>query len=389
MTTAQKDPLGPRGRDAVSLPSSGNGLEAPPGAVLICHPGYDEERVILRLLAYSKDNGRGPWVDYNFAHDMCMAVTGNVHPGHFTLTRAADSPKVGVEERGLVASEKYFFHLPETQYAVVRSFRDLRFSPEHVPAHWRKACPSMTREADHVSESCCVSGEDMLVQDAHLIPSTEWGFWTSQNLHSYAIVPAPTTLGREMLTRSNMIRLAANLHLMFDAAHFVLIPGDDGIMQCQWIRRSDQMALKYHKRKIRGGVHVVSPEYAYLACVYRVMVLMQESFLKTGAPMTLVMTKDGKQIQMTGSELIEYIGNEVRNTNPTKSGSRDSLKKRLRGEEGSDSDSESGVDVTEFTRGRPRTKDLEDLIRSNAKRRKLVLASEKGQDIQRQMGYDG
>lgn len=197
-------------------------------------------------------------------------------------------------------------------------------------------------------------------------------------MHKYALQPGPRTQGYETLTRSNMIKLSPTLHIMFDAGHFVLIPVN-GRLQCQWIRQSDRMALEFHSRPVRGGCHLVSPEYAYLSCVHRVIPLMQEELLERGSRKTLVFTEDGETAEMTGLELSQYGDQQARNTSPTKAGSRSgSPRKRSRApdeeelEAGWSSkracsdanlDFDSGVDVNSLTRGRRRTRASERLFR--------------------------
>lgn len=86
---------------------------------------------------------------------------------------------------------------------------------------------------------------------------------------------------------------------MFDAGHFVLILVNDRL-QRQWIKQSDRMALEFPSRPVRGHCNVVSPEYACLACVYRVIGLMKEKLLERGSRTRLVFVGDGETAEMTG-----------------------------------------------------------------------------------------
>jgi hypothetical protein len=177
-----------------------------------------------------------------------------------------------------------------------------------------------------------------------------------------------------------MIRLSSDLHRIFDAGHFVLIPVD-GKLQCQWIRRDDWMAADLHSRPVRGGCHIIAPEYAYLACIYRATALMQESFFESRAEETVVLTHDGTKLIMNGAELGSFREGQRRNTSPTKGGSRSgSPRKRSRPQEDNsefpDDDFDSGVDLSELCRGRRRTTDLEKEARKSLhKRRRLLKGS--------------
>ena len=214
-----------------------------------------------------------------------------------------------------------------------------------------------------------------------MVPVTEWEYWKSNKLHIFALQPGPRTPGRETYNPSNIIRLSSDLHKMFDAGHFVLIPVD-GTLQCQWIRRDEWMAPELHSRPVRGGCQIIAPEYAYLACIYRAIALMQESFFESQAEETLVLTHNGTKLTMNGAELISFREQQVRNTSPTKGGSRSgSPRKRSRAQEDdltfshkpSDHDSDSGIDLSELHRGRRRTVDLELVARTDHHKRRKVL----------------
>ncbi|WPH02631.1 Hypothetical protein R9X50_00549600 [Acrodontium crateriforme] len=373
-------------------PQAEDGISASPGYVTVYHPGYDGEREIFRFMAYDQGNDGKRWVDYNFVYDMCKAVTRHLRPGYFTLGREPNLPPVGREGMRLLEDVKYFFHLgdgsellPE-MYPVIRSFRDYVFLPSHVGDHWRQAVPSESRLQGYKSNACVVSGLEFFAEDAHLLPATEWQYWKEHGLGEYASQPVSMTPGRETFTRSNLIKLQPTLHKMFDAGHFVLIP-ISGLLRCQWIQHSSRMTTQFQSRPVQGGCDLISPEYAYLACVYRVMQLMQVRFLERGPVKTLVITSEGEKLTMTGTELTDYRITQVRNTSPTRSGSRSaSSRKRARGtEEDVDESAEMehgaycdsadwAVDVDQWTRGRRRTTDIEDMIRSDArKRRKMML----------------
>ena len=392
----QQEPIGLRTRPPLPPPPSECGVSTPPGRVLVCHPGYEEERNIFCFVAYNKRADGKAWIDYNFAYDMCMAVTGCSKAGFFTLGKAPNMSKVGRHEGVLVEGMKYFFHLgddttdvPE-QYPVIRDIRDYPFSPTHVGDHWRAAVPSAQNLDGYLPEACIISGMDAFAEGAHLLPVTEWEYWKTHGLHKYALQPGPRTQGKETSTRSNIIRLSPTLHKMFDAGHFVLIPVN-GRLQCQWTRRSDRAALDFHCRPILGGCHLISPEYAYLACVHRMIPQMQEEFLERGPKETLVMTNEGHTLRMTGLEMGAYRDNQARNTSPSKSqsGSSSPRKRSKTTEEDhndtpyfetidderhdADAASDSGVDMSQLVRGRKRTQELEGISKRYTKRiRKFV-----------------
>lgn len=372
----------PRSRSPLPLAADDPRISIPPGHVSIYHPGYEDEREIFRFVAYNKSKDGLRWVDYNFVHDMCMAVTGHRSDGYFTLGKKPNMPKVGNPHGILVEGRRYYFHLegdtediPE-QYAVIRSFRDYVFSPDHVGDHWHAAVPSGRSVDGQIPGACAITGIHPVVEEAHLIPATEWHYWKANGLHRYNLQPGPRTQGRETSTVSNKIILSPTLHKLFDAGHFVFVPVG-GCLQCQWIRASDCMALKLHSRPVRGGCHMVSPEYAYLACVYRVVGLMQEEFLERGSRETLVMTGDGKSLLMTGFELGQYKDQQMRNTSPSKSGSRGgSPQKRPRAEDEDASDLDSAIDVDEWTRGRRRTVELEAIARDEMRKKRRLNRTE-------------
>lgn len=222
------------------------------------------------------------------------------------------------------------------------------------------------------------------VENAHLLPTTERQYWKENGLHNCTLQPGPRTQGQETFTKSNLIRLEPTLHRMFDAGHFVLIPVNQRL-RCLWIRTSNRMAVEFQSHQVQGGCHLISPEYAYLACVYRVMWLMQEDFLERGPVKTLVMTSEGQQLMITGLELGEYRQKQFRDTSPAKGGSRSaSPRKRSRDtkhdpdesqtteHEDFGSTSDSGVDVDQWVRGRQRTTDMEAMVRTDTRKKRRL-----------------
>lgn len=373
-----------RTRDPWPPPTSDSCTCIPPGHVSILHPGYEDGREIFRFLAYNKSEDGRKWIDYNFVYDMCMAMTGHACQGFFTTDRAPCTKKA-LKAEGVLEEGVYYFQvgsdLAETaeRYPVLRSFRDYVFREEHVGPHWRAALPSEQSSERQRPNACVLRGQPH-AEDAHLVPVTEWEYWKSNQLHLYALEPGPRTQGRETCNPSNIIRLSSDLHKIFDAGHFVLIPVD-GKLQCQWIRRDDWMAADLHSRPVRGGCHIIAPEYAYLACIYRATALMQESFFESRGEETLVLTHDGTKLTMNGAELGSFREQQRRNTSPTKGGSRSgSGRKRSRAQEDDERspkdgyhDSDSGIDISELNRGRRRTTELETVARNDRrKRRRLV-----------------
>ena len=179
---------------------------------------------------------------------------------------------------------------------------------------------------------------------------------------------------------------------MFDAGDFVLIPINDRL-QCQWLRPNDRMALEFHSRAVRGGCHCISPEYAYLGCVYRVVGLLQDIFLERGSKKTLVFGESGETTkEMTGHELAEYRDQQPRNTTPSKarSGSGTSRKRQRspddapedvreldQGDCSAEFDIDSGIDdidTCSFPRGRRRTRKMDKLFQTWAARKRLRIS---------------
>jgi hypothetical protein len=373
-----------RTRDPCPPPASDSCISISPGHVSILHPGYEDEREIFHFLAYNKSEDGIKWIDYNFVYDMCMAMTGHAGQGFFTSGKAPRTEKALTAD-GVLEAGVYYFQVGSDlaenaeRYPVLRSFRDYVFREEHVGPHWRTALPSERNIERQLPNACVVRGQPH-AEDAHMVPVTEWEYWKSNKLHLYALQPGSRTPGRETYNPSNIIRLSSDLHKMFDAGHFVLIPVD-GKLQCQWIRRDEWMAPELHSRPVRGGCQIIAPEYAYLACIYRATALMQESFFESQAEETLVLTHNGTKLAMNGAELISFREQQIRNTSPTKGGSGSgSPRKRSRAQEddiisheSSDHDSDSGIDLIELNRGRLRTTDLELVARTDHRKRRKLL----------------
>jgi hypothetical protein len=367
-------------------PASDSCISISPGHVSILHPGYEGEREIFHFLAYNKSEDGKKWIDYNFVYDMCMAMTGHAGQGFFTSGKAPRTEKA-LTANGVLEAGVYYFQVGSDlaenaeRYPVLRSFRDYIFREEHVGPHWRTALPNGHNMERQLPNACVIRGQPH-AEDAHMVPATEWEYWKSNKLHLYALQPGSRTPGRETYNPSNIIRLSSDLHKMFDAGHFVLIPVD-GTLQCQWIRRDEWMAPELHSRPVRGGCQIIAPEYAYLACIYRAAALMQESFFESQEEETLVLTHNGTKLTMNGAELISFREQQIRNTSPTKGGSGScSPRKRSRAQEdecsipciSSDYDSDSGIDIFELNRGRRRTIELESVARMDHRKRRKLLS---------------
>lgn len=173
-----------RSRLPLPPPAQDPGISIPPGYVSVHHPGYDDEREIFRFLAYNKSKEGTRWVDFDFAYDMCMAVTGHKETGFFTNGRAPNAIKVGQRHGALFEGMRYYFHLgtdsaaQPKMYAVIKDIRDYVFSPDHVRNHWRETVPSNKAEDWQQPEACIISGHHPHAQDAHLLPKTEWRYQT-------------------------------------------------------------------------------------------------------------------------------------------------------------------------------------------------------------------
>lgn len=97
---------GARTRSPLRPPADDLAISISPGYVSIHHPGYEDTREIFRFVAYNKSKGGRRWVDYEFVHDMCMAITGHRESGFFTLGRAPNTPKIDREQGALVEGVK-------------------------------------------------------------------------------------------------------------------------------------------------------------------------------------------------------------------------------------------------------------------------------------------
>ena len=82
-------------------------------------------------------------------------------------------------------------------------------------------------------------------ETSYVLPGPLWEHWKIHALQNYALHPGSRTSDRELWIPSNVIRLTPTLHKMFDAGHFVII--------------SSQRKVAF--------------EHAYLACVYRTIVI--------------------------------------------------------------------------------------------------------------------
>jgi hypothetical protein len=77
-----------------------DGVRTPPGEAVFYHPEYKNGRVLLRFWAYSVNEEHGPYVTYQFAYNMCMAMTDNTRPGYFTKSERRTAKRLRQKEEG-------------------------------------------------------------------------------------------------------------------------------------------------------------------------------------------------------------------------------------------------------------------------------------------------
>jgi len=83
----------------------------PPGHVSLRQPRYHDGREIFRFVAYHKNKDGKRWIDFNFAYDARMSVTGHMKPGLFTCERAPNTRKVGRQEGALLEGNRYYYYI--------------------------------------------------------------------------------------------------------------------------------------------------------------------------------------------------------------------------------------------------------------------------------------
>ncbi|KAK7417281.1 hypothetical protein QQX98_004715 [Neonectria punicea] len=231
-------------RDAIDEPQALSGSSVGPGKrfIKLLHPGYyepdreqdDPNGDVLISLPVLDDGG----VHHDTAHTACAILAANRWDGYFSHDRGG-SMRILPPPDGILRERSYFFCLPSTStspgstdrpYPVVARFSDWRFPHDNLPPIWgllqnqlddieRAGAGAGTRTGNG---SCCLSNYVDGVEQAHLVPSSQSGWWSTNGMSQYCQTSLFST--DPINAQANFVALRCDIHRVFDERHFCFVP---------------------------------------------------------------------------------------------------------------------------------------------------------------------
>ncbi|KAJ9622159.1 hypothetical protein H2204_011666 [Knufia peltigerae] len=260
--------------------------------ILILHPGYDR---ILLLLPRLDAGG--------FHHETiriaCGILVNNSWDGFFSLGRRGEDP-VPLTEK-ILKGGKYYFQtsrsLDDLNYAITPNFGHWRFPYQNLPPSWHDISSDLSSSEQSSqpypfgSDSCRITLFEDGVEDAYLIPRAE-RHWFNSNLGLYTNT---TTRADKLQHPDNMIRLRSDIHKIFDAKVFTIVPIEGRlVVSCLNAMPRSQTAQIYHGVEIHQIENRdLLGEFLFARFAYTIFELLR-GFLEVNAEVKLRLWIDNK-----------------------------------------------------------------------------------------------
>jgi hypothetical protein len=208
---------------------------------------------------------------YDFPHQdlalhACAILANNRFDGYFTDTNVAcDENHLRLPADQLIPPGEYFFNVPpaagdEEPYAVPASFHDWEFPHASLPAKWRsQRSDSMTTTVSNLrapvaglaerDRICRLSGCQEQVQQAHVVPESEWAWFASNGMRRYTV--EGLRHGKELLSNiENKLLLRSDLHALWDNRAFVFVTKgpETAHTVAHALQESTELLALYHNR---------------------------------------------------------------------------------------------------------------------------------------------
>jgi hypothetical protein len=346
------------------------------------HPGYPDTgdtniMLILPALDSSSNEGSGRFgLHHETARLACAIVANCAWDGFLSTEKRRGASPISAAPDELLKAARYYFHVhiragedsddsdssgdngmlrsPTLQcqdvtilrskgltkahtdilawrYPVVPSFAHFRFPHDNLPPSWTSASlafpeppPSLQRWtgfADMVvarDETCRITNHSLGTETAHLVPRSEEAWYRSNGMTLYNSRPEAGTDDAR-----NALLLRSDLHTLFDARKFVVVPKDN-----TWIvhvlvgRPSEELGALYHNVKL---LPLVDLSVECLFARFAWAVLAQGLLVRNGVERRLVVLEkeetvvrnvSGKQCRLTFEP--QLPGGKSRSVSPKK-----------------------------------------------------------------------
>lgn len=196
--------------------------------IKLLHPGYETSEILLMLPAH--DGADLDSVPYTVVHTAGAIIANNRFDGWLS-TSPSGEPRVE-HTVGLLHAGDYYFHLhsDDEPYPVVPNFRNWRFPHEAgLPEGWQEigehddSGEGGRGQYSQISEPCRITGRQLALQTAHIIPASEKQWFGANRMDQYGDL-ANRSGDSVADTAANCMRLTCDAHILWDAGNFTVVP---------------------------------------------------------------------------------------------------------------------------------------------------------------------
>ncbi|KAL2397547.1 hypothetical protein ABEF93_000786 [Exophiala dermatitidis] len=203
----------------------------------IKHPGSDSTLFTLPRL----DSGG---IHHETVRTACAILDDNRWDGFLTLDKHGEHPVPKAET--ILRAKIYYFHtswpLNDLDYAVTPTFEHWRFPHDNLPPSWRDIASFKQTSRPESDNYCRITQFEDGVEVAHLVPSAERQ-WFNNNMTVYI----DSTRADKLKDSDNSIRLRSDVHSVFDAKRFAIVPIDGRlVVYCMNTKLGSQVERLYH-----------------------------------------------------------------------------------------------------------------------------------------------
>jgi hypothetical protein len=203
---------------------------APRNRVKLLHPGYEDAEILLMLPAV--DGARRDSTPYAVAHAAAAIVANNRFDGWLSISSKGEPPLDSTVD--LIPAGNYYFHVPsdngEEPYPIIPNFQNWRFPHERdLPTVWKEirdssvVQPAGTPFPSQDSEPCRVTGRQLALESAHIIPTSEKQWFGANRMDQYGELGSRS--GDSVAdTATNRMRLTCDAHRLFDSGYYTIVP---------------------------------------------------------------------------------------------------------------------------------------------------------------------
>jgi hypothetical protein len=184
-------------------------------------------------------------------------------------------------------------------YAVTPTFEHWPFPHGNLPPSWREIASFEQTSRPDSDSHCRVTQFEDGVEDAHLVPSAERQ-WFNNNMSVYI----DSTRADKLKDPDNTIRLRSDLHTIFDAKRFTIVPIERRlVVYCMNTKLGSQAQRLYHGvelHRIRDSGYLI--QFLFARFAYTIFERLR-AFLEANTPRKLrLRVENEERVEMCSPE---------------------------------------------------------------------------------------